>query len=101
MVCGLPSSKTWKSSFFRSRTNWPLRVGDERVDLDVLDLGFEGRRLRGAGAGSAALCAPGGACPAMTAMPATTSRTAASRSLLNICVLMNMVPSTLAEDTRL
>ncbi len=45
IACDLPSSRTWKSSFFRSRTRLPCSVGDDGVDLDVVDAHLEGRRL--------------------------------------------------------
>ena len=43
----LASSKTWKSSFFRSRTNRPCWSVTNGVDLDVVDLELEGRRIYG------------------------------------------------------
>ena len=49
IACDFPSSRTWKSSFFRSRTMPSLLVGDDGVDLDVVDANLEGRRLLGGG----------------------------------------------------
>ena len=43
-VCGFPCSTIWKSSFVRLRTKLPSRVGDDGVDLDVVDLDLEGDR---------------------------------------------------------
>ena len=72
IVCALPSSSTWKSSFFRSRTRLPLLVGDDRVDLDVVDLTL---KVGGcwAGGGGWRRC---GAWPAVSAVPASSTSSA-------------------------
>ena len=71
-VCGLPFSRIWKSALAQVLDQVAVIVGDDGRDLDVVDLGAEGRALH----------ASGGWAPAGWAGPGLAGREGACATLL-------------------